>query len=52
MAKIKKIFTNFLRLLALAATVVAIVFMVTSHDSAQVLNLTFTAKYSHTPAFK
>ncbi|KAL9355488.1 hypothetical protein Peur_053458 [Populus x canadensis] len=52
MAKIKKIFTNFLRLLALAATVVAIVFMVTSHDSAQVLNLTFTVKYSNTPVFK
>ncbi|KAG5234959.1 CASP protein [Salix suchowensis] len=52
MAKINKIFSNILRLLAVAATVVAIVFMVTSHDSAQVLNLTFTAKYSYTPAFK
>lgn len=52
MAKSNKIFTNALRLLALAATVVAIVFMVTSHDSAQVFNLTFTAKYSNTPAFK
>ncbi|KAG6756021.1 hypothetical protein POTOM_039436 [Populus tomentosa] len=52
MAKSNNIFTNTLRLLALAATVVAVVFMVTSHDSAQVLNLTFTAKYSNTPAFK
>ncbi|CAK7350594.1 unnamed protein product [Dovyalis caffra] len=52
MAKVKKIFTNILRFLALAATVVAVVFMATSHDSAQVLNLTFTAKYSNTPAFK
>ncbi|KAB5534003.1 hypothetical protein DKX38_017089 [Salix brachista] len=52
MAKINKIFSNILRLLAVAATVVAIVFMVTSHDSAQVLNLTFTVKYSYTPAFK
>ncbi|KAL3576986.1 hypothetical protein D5086_022269 [Populus alba] len=52
MAKSNNIFTNTLRLLALAATVVAVVFMVASHDSAQVLNLTFTAKYSNTPAFK
>ncbi|KAF9672341.1 hypothetical protein SADUNF_Sadunf11G0031300 [Salix dunnii] len=52
MEKINKIFSNILRLIALAATVVAIVFMVTSHGSAQVLNLTFTAKYSYTPAFK
>ncbi|KAJ9168856.1 hypothetical protein P3X46_020339 [Hevea brasiliensis] len=50
--EIKKFFFIVLRLLALAATVVAIVVMVRSHDSAQVLNLTFTAKYNNTPAFK
>lgn len=52
MSKIKKIFSITLRLLALASTVIAIVFMVTSHDSAKVLNMTFTAKYGNTPAFK
>ncbi|KAJ8761571.1 hypothetical protein K2173_004347 [Erythroxylum novogranatense] len=52
MGKIKKAFTIVLRLLALAATVVAVVIMVDTHDSAKVLNLTFTAKYSNTPAFK
>ncbi|KDP20967.1 hypothetical protein JCGZ_21438 [Jatropha curcas] len=52
MAKFKKIFSFILRLLSLAATVVAIVVMVRSRDSTQVLNLTFTAKYSNTPAFK
>ncbi|PON36062.1 Casparian strip membrane protein [Trema orientale] len=52
MTKYSKIFTFLLRLLALAGTVAAVVVMVTSHDSAKVLNLTFTAKYSNTPAFK
>ncbi|XP_050213835.1 CASP-like protein 1C2 [Mercurialis annua] len=47
-----KILCILLRLVALAATVVAIVVMVRSHDSATVLNLTFTAKYNNTPAFK
>ncbi|OAY26186.1 CASP-like protein 1C2 [Manihot esculenta] len=50
--EMKKVFTIALRLLALASTVVAIVVMVRSHDSAEVFNLTFTAKYSNTPAFK
>ncbi|XP_065877331.1 CASP-like protein 1C2 [Euphorbia lathyris] len=50
--KMNKVMPIILRLIALAATVVAIVTMVRSHDSAQVLNLTFTAKYTNTPAFK
>ncbi|KAE8707536.1 CASP-like protein 1C2 [Hibiscus syriacus] len=52
MAKIKTIITILLRLLAFGATASAIVVMVTSHDSAEVLNLKFSAKYSNTPAFK
>ncbi|WCJ27029.1 CASP-like protein 1C2 [Euphorbia peplus] len=50
--KINKALLIILRLIALAATIIAIVVMVRSHDSAQVLNLTFTAKYNNTPAFK
>lgn len=41
-----------LRLLALGGTVTAIVVMITSHDSAQVLGMTFEAKYSNSPTFK
>ncbi|KAL5576754.1 hypothetical protein UlMin_018453 [Ulmus minor] len=52
MAKYSRFFIVVLRLLALAATVVAIVLMVTSHDSSKVFNLTFKAKYNNTPAFK
>ncbi|CAL1372776.1 unnamed protein product [Linum trigynum] len=52
MAKIRKGVTLTLRLIALAATVVAVVIMVTSKETARVLNLTFTAKFTHTPAFK
>ncbi|ONI10424.1 hypothetical protein PRUPE_4G046800 [Prunus persica] len=51
MTKIRKIFTFLLRLLALAATLSATIVMVTSHDSTNVLNLTFKAKYSNSPAF-
>ncbi|GFP98300.1 CASP-like protein 1c2 [Phtheirospermum japonicum] len=40
-----------LRLLALGATVSATVVMVTSHDSAQVFNLKFEAKYTNSPTF-
>ncbi|XP_062017347.1 CASP-like protein 1C2 [Rosa rugosa] len=47
-----RIFTFLLRLLALAATLVATIVMVTSHDSTNVLNLTFKAKFSNSPAFK
>ncbi|GMI82359.1 CASP-like protein 1C2 [Hibiscus trionum] len=52
MAKTKRIITILLRLLAFAATLSATVVMVTSHDSAEVLNLKFSAKYSNSPAFK
>ncbi|PRQ28929.1 putative casparian strip membrane protein [Rosa chinensis] len=48
----RRIFTFLLRLLALAATLVATIVMVTSHDSTNVLNLTFKAKFSNSPAFK
>ncbi|EXC18118.1 hypothetical protein L484_014519 [Morus notabilis] len=51
MTKYSKIFTLLLRLLAFAATASAAVVMAPSHDSAKVLNLTFEAKYSNTPAF-
>ncbi|GMN50805.1 hypothetical protein TIFTF001_019961 [Ficus carica] len=51
MTKYSKFFTLLLRLLAFAATAVAAIVMATSHDSANVLNLTFKAKYSNTPTF-
>nr|GLL28853.1 CASP-like protein 1C1 [Ipomoea trifida]GMD11483.1 CASP-like protein 1C1 [Ipomoea batatas] len=37
---------------ALGGTVTAIVVMITSHDSAQVLGMTFEAKYNNSPTFK
>ncbi|KAF7848211.1 hypothetical protein BT93_L2192 [Corymbia citriodora subsp. variegata] len=40
-----------LRLLALGSTAAAIAIMVTSHETAKVLNLSFDAKYSNTSAF-
>ncbi|KAH9748693.1 CASP-like protein 1C1 [Citrus sinensis] len=52
MTMTKRIITNLLRLIALGATVAAIVVMVTSHQSAEVFNLTFTAKFSNEPVFK
>ncbi|XP_062095063.1 CASP-like protein 1C2 [Humulus lupulus] len=52
MAKYSKILSLVLRFVAMAASVAAVVVIVTSHDTAHVLNLTFTAKYSNTPAFK
>ncbi|GLT29452.1 hypothetical protein SLA2020_043200 [Shorea laevis] len=52
MTKLKWMFTVILRLLALGATISAIIIMVTSHDSVEVLNLKFTAKYSNSPTFK
>ncbi|KAB1201048.1 hypothetical protein CJ030_MR0G005163 [Morella rubra] len=52
MTKGWRIFTSSLRLLALVATLTATIIMVTSHDSAEVLNLTFKAKYSNESAFK
>ncbi|TKY59267.1 CASP protein 1C2 [Spatholobus suberectus] len=52
MTKTKTVLTLFLRFLATGATIAAVIVMVTSHDSAEVLNLTFTAKYSNDQAFK
>ncbi|KAF3451171.1 hypothetical protein FNV43_RR07578 [Rhamnella rubrinervis] len=47
----RKAVTILLRLLAFGAALAATIVMVTSHESASVLNLTFKAKFSHTPAF-
>ncbi|KAL9329344.1 hypothetical protein ACSQ67_004347 [Phaseolus vulgaris] len=52
MAKTKTILTLFLRFLAIGATIAAVIVMVTSHESTQVLNLTFSAKYSNDQTFK
>ncbi|XP_021294873.1 CASP-like protein 1C1 [Herrania umbratica] len=52
MVKARGIITTLLRLLALGATLSATVVMVTSHDSADVLNLKFSAKYTNSPTFK
>ncbi|OMO76426.1 hypothetical protein CCACVL1_15666 [Corchorus capsularis] len=52
MAKTKRIITILLRLLALGACISATVVMITSHDSADVLNMKFSAKYTNTPTFK
>ncbi|RDY13410.1 CASP-like protein 1C3, partial [Mucuna pruriens] len=52
MTKTKRVLTLFLRFLAIGATIAAVIVMVTSHDSTEVLNLTFTAKYSNDQAFK
>ncbi|KAL3624892.1 hypothetical protein CASFOL_031560 [Castilleja foliolosa] len=41
-----------LRLLALGASVSATLIMLTSHDTAQVFNIKFEAKYSNSPTFK
>ncbi|KAL8507000.1 hypothetical protein ACS0TY_017761 [Phlomoides rotata] len=48
----KKIPMFLLRLLALGGAVTATVLMVTSHDSAQVFNMKFEAKYTNSPSFK
>ncbi|KAK7301874.1 hypothetical protein RJT34_12750 [Clitoria ternatea] len=52
MTKTKRVLTLFLRFLAFGATIAVVIVMVTSHDSAEVLNLTFTAKYSNEQIFK
>ncbi|XP_020202452.1 CASP-like protein 1C2 [Cajanus cajan] len=52
MAKTKRVLALFLRFLAIGATIAAVIVMVTSHESSQVLDLTFTAKYSDDKAFK
>ncbi|XP_076885429.1 CASP-like protein 1C2 [Bidens hawaiensis] len=41
-----------LRVIAMVSTFVAAVLMVTSHDSAKVLGMTFQAKYSNSPTLK
>ncbi|CAM8915296.1 unnamed protein product [Rhodiola kirilowii] len=51
MPNLKIIHATILRVIALGATVAAVVVMVTSHESATVLNMKFTAKYSNTEAF-
>uniref|UniRef100_A0A7N0TK34 CASP-like protein n=1 Tax=Kalanchoe fedtschenkoi TaxID=63787 RepID=A0A7N0TK34_KALFE len=51
MPDLKMIHAAVLRLLALGATVAAVVVMVTSHETATVLNMKFTAKYNNTEAF-
>ncbi|XAR66462.1 hypothetical protein NMG60_11012714 [Bertholletia excelsa] len=48
----KRIPAFVIRLVALAAAVTATVVMVTSRDSAAVLNLEFDAKYNNSPKFK
>ncbi|CAL5411241.1 unnamed protein product [Camellia sinensis] len=52
MSMAKRIPAFVLRLIALGATITATVVMVTSHDSATVLNITFGAKYSDSPSLK
>ncbi|KAK7303219.1 hypothetical protein RJT34_14121 [Clitoria ternatea] len=52
MIKTKRVLTLFLRFLAFGATIAAVIVMVTSHDSAEVLNLTFIAKYNNEQVFK
>ncbi|KAG6387186.1 hypothetical protein SASPL_152372 [Salvia splendens] len=48
----KRIPMLLLRLIALGASVCAIVIMVTSRDSAQVFGMNISAKYSNIPTFK
>ncbi|KAA8519805.1 hypothetical protein F0562_014105 [Nyssa sinensis] len=52
MTKAKRIPPFLLRLLALSATISATIVLVTSHDSAEVLNMSFVAKYSNSPTLK
>ncbi|KAL8235601.1 hypothetical protein R6Q59_016682 [Mikania micrantha] len=41
-----------LRVIAMLATFVASIVMITSHDSAKVLGMTFQAKYNNSPTLK
>jgi uncharacterized protein (TIGR01569 family) len=52
MAKIKRLCTLLLRLMALAATLSAAIVMATSHQTTTFFGVTVEAKYSHSPAFK
>ncbi|XP_074563449.1 CASP-like protein 1C1 [Curcuma longa] len=50
MAKVVRVFFLLLRLLAVAATLCAVIVMATSHDSTIVFGITLEAKFQHTPA--
>jgi uncharacterized protein (TIGR01569 family) len=52
MAKIKRLCTLLLRLMALGATVSAAIVMATSHETTTVFGVSVEAKYSNSPAFK
>ncbi|XP_068334390.1 CASP-like protein 1C1 [Pyrus communis] len=53
MAKItKRLCTLVLRLMAVAATLVAAIVMVTSHQRTSNFGISFEVKYNHTPAFQ
>jgi len=52
MAKIRGIITFLLRIIALAACVIAAIVMGTAHETAQIFSLKFEAKYSDSPSFK
>ncbi|KAE8075934.1 hypothetical protein FH972_014614 [Carpinus fangiana] len=52
MAKIKRLCTLLLRLMALAATLSAAIVMATSHQTTTFFGVSVEAKYSHSPAFK
>ncbi|KAK9714689.1 hypothetical protein RND81_06G112500 [Saponaria officinalis] len=52
MSKINGIGSIVLRTVALIASFVAVVVMCTAHDTAQVFNLKFEAKFSNSPSFK
>ncbi|GMH05445.1 hypothetical protein Nepgr_007285 [Nepenthes gracilis] len=52
MTKIRSMITCLLRLIALAATLCATIVMAAAHDSTEIFNLKFEAKYSNSPSFK
>ncbi|XP_050206730.1 CASP-like protein 1C1 [Mercurialis annua] len=52
MAKIKRICTLLLRLIAFSSTLAAAIVMATSHESGSFFTISYEAKYTDTPAFK
>ncbi|KAF2283448.1 hypothetical protein GH714_006818 [Hevea brasiliensis] len=52
MAKIKRICTFLLRLIAFGTTLAAAIVMATSHETTSLFAVSFEAKYTYTPAFK
>ncbi|XP_068345609.1 CASP-like protein 1C1 [Pyrus communis] len=53
MAKItKRLCTLVLRLMAVGATLLAAIVMVTSHQRTSIFGISFEVKYNHTPAFR